>query len=246
MGDKCAATAIHRWLQTEFDIPVIDIIENPNGRTPFMLENYYQHTGSFISAGEFDEIEGLDLYTAGLPTPCTWELNAYLASGRLRPSIQLDYEKSDSIVFAVRSHAQYDERKDMDLDCARETIDQLRIAGHTVEVLYDRRDPRLPDALVLSFDEAIRKVAGAKLFIGGDTGFSHLRAAVQRPLIALYPDYYRWGKASLAKSERISRWWGIDCRFTPFSSVPNSGQMRIVEIGSGHTWSIDEVLNAAE
>jgi hypothetical protein len=246
MGDKAAFTAIISWLADLYGS--ITVLECPNGRTPFMLREYYYHKGvEFESIDPLAEFPGLDLCTTGTNLPSNWELHAYLASLGLRPWLDIPGDRHDAIVFAIRTGAAYDQRKDMNLDRARQTIDELTRNGYAVEVLYDRQDPDFPEAKPRSMDECLQLISGCRAFIGGDTGFSHVAAGIPVPQVALYPDYFRFGKASLTKLQAVSDWWGLKGMiWTPFSSLPNNPKMMQVELGSDHKWSLEYVLKALE
>jgi hypothetical protein len=247
MGDKAAFTSIIAWLAGLYG--PITILESVNGKTAFMLADYFDGAECAI-LDPLEDHKGLDLCTTGLELACNWELHAYLASIGIRPrlSIEVPVEyPSDYIVFAVKSGALYDERKDMDLYRSRETIDQLRMEGHEVEVLYDREDSLFPDAKPRTMEQCLELIAQCRAFVGGDTGFSHVAAACGVPQVAIYPDYFKFGKASLSKSLAISEWWGLKgLLWTPFNTLPNSDNFAVVELGTDHKWSIEHVLKALE
>lgn len=246
MGDKAASTAVILWLLDRYELPSIEVIELPNGRTPFMLADHFFFTDPRVKFRTMDphtNFGALDLHTAGQSIPSLWELNAYLAATCRRPKLDNPPTSRERIVYSLLTNAKYNERRNMDLDRARETIDQLRTAGYTVDVLYDREHPLFPDRLDLTFKQAIKCVAGASIFIGGDTGFSHVAAGYGTPTIALYPDHTRWGKGAIMKSQRVAGWWDIpSLLWTPFNTLPNNDQLHVVEIGSDHRWSIDDIL----
>lgn len=248
MGDKAAATAYIRWLLMQTD-KNLTVIEAENGRTPFKLSQYFKRDRvGYIELGVNDSFDGLDLYTGpGQDLQCVWHFNAYLAAIGIRPQLDVHAEKSNRIVFAIRTGATYAQRRNMDLACARETIDALRIEGYTVDVLYDRNDPGFPDALNLSLEEAIKHIAGASVFIGGDTGFSHIAAGLDVPVVAIYPDYLRFSKSNQTAQQAASDWWGIpEMKWTPLSCLPNAERLYITELGTDHRWSIGDVIKGVK
>jgi hypothetical protein len=259
MGDKIAATAVIVWMLKLLGgcanvLPSGDhvsekhltIIEDPNGRTPFMLSDYFKHDRVlFAEASPMDDINGLDLHTKGHELPSLWELNAYLGAVGNHPRLDMKgVESNGTIVFSILDRVEYNQRREMDLACARETVDLLTKSGYKVTVLMSRPDALFPEALTnLSLRDCINQIKSCSLFIGGDTGFSHLAAALKKPSVALYPDHIKFGKYSMSKAAQISEWWGLPgMMFTPMNFYPNSRQAHYAEIGTDHRWSPMRVL----
>ena len=245
LGDKCASTAVLAWLLQEFDIPEIIIVEAEPGRTSFMLRDYIDNRRlKFITLDPFEEVPGLDLHTTGQSLPALWELNPYLAMKGIRPHLDMETAKGSQFVFAIRIDAEYDARKNMDLLCARKTVDALKEYGEVI-VLLEREDPMFPEAPRLNMKECIQHIASARIVIAPDSGFGHCAAALGKQIVSISPDYARHKGGSLAKNRAIGDWWELpDIIYTPTSYLPNSATMKYVELGTDHRFSIADVINA--
>jgi hypothetical protein len=254
MGDKAAAVNVASWIAREHNAQVT-LVEAKVGKTPFMLSDYslsYQSGDKILSTlvctTEEPRIplQGLDVHTA-TNNDSLWMLNPYLHSIGFRGLASVNDESlknSDEIIFAVLTGSEYNQRRDMKLGCARITIDLLRAEGFTVTVLSDKQHVLLPDAEHLSFDECIKRIARCRVFIGGDTGFTHVSALFGRPTIALYPDWYEAGIAKQPEAERTAEWWNIPT--TPKSFLPNARTRSVVTFSSANTWSPDHVIASAK
>lgn len=243
LGDKAAATAVLEWLTPI--VGEIEVVETTNGRTPFLLsEHYVNDKVTFTLKSPDEPLDGLDIHTCGHEIPSLWVLNSYLASIGIRPKLSINSQKHGHVVFGVLADVEYNERRDMSLQCIADTVKELEREGYTVDVLADKEYPGL-HVMRMPFKEALEHVAGASVFIGGDTGFSHVAAACGVPQVALYPDWLRAGRFSYAEATRVAEFWQLGAPFVTPSYFPNA-DFKYVEIGTDHKWAIESVVHAVK
>lgn len=244
MGDKVACIAIAKYLRDKYDTDIV-FIEHEISKTPFMLSHY--KLPSRIKVASYhpaDEIPFLDLHTQG-NNDALWVFNPYLNAIGVHPEMHLreSFVQHNDIVFAPLVDVEYNKRREMDYDACLQQIEELK-KDHNVTVLA--KD--FPDAPNLSLKECIEKIAGASLFIGGDSGFSHVAAALGVKQIALYPDWWHYGIADMRSAVFTSDWWEIPFYATPKSFLPNApfSHIRMVELDTNHKWSFAHVKQSID
>lgn len=248
MGDKVAALGFAEWVHSTFDVPVI-FVEARNGRTPFMLSDYVLPDYFTVEEKHLhEEPPYLDVYRGGSIDPL-WIVTPYLRMLGIHPSLQLRSapKKAGDIIFSPLTGVAYNERRNMSLECVSQTVEHLRADGYSVTVLYDKQSDELPDAMNLPLNTAIERIASASLFIGGDTGFTHLACALGVPTIALYPDWGFAGMTSTRDNIVISEWLEIPAYYIGKNFLPSApyDKIRVSEIDTEHKWSIEHVKKCA-
>lgn len=247
MGDACAALAVAQWISGKSGGSQITCIQDPQGKTGFMLNDFVtaaQITCELYPAGV--EIPFLDVHTCGL-NDSLWILNPYLTTQGEHPKLKLKepLQKKESVVFAPLINVEYNNRREMDIDNCNLLISELEAAGHSVIVMTEDAE-LFPKAPKIGLKDCIKFIAECKLFIGGDTGFSHVCAALGTKQVAIYPDWFHCGMADLRSAVVTAEWWGIPTTATPKNFLPNApaDKIRVVELGTDHKFSTAHVLDA--
>lgn len=243
LGDKVAIVTVATWLRRMLNEEII-LLETAPGRTPFLFSNYELPEGLVVEEMQLGiPLEHLDVLKSGA-NDSLWVLNPYLATLGIHPKIKLKEPATerDEIVFIPLHNPLYNQRRGMDLAHVGKTINYLREIGFNLTVITDFKSEHF-ESIQLPFNEVVERIAGAKIFIGGDTGFSHLACALGTPAIAIYPDWFVVGKSDMRDAATIGEWWGIPSIYTPYSFIPNAPheKLRVVELASDHTFSIAHV-----
>ncbi len=250
LGDKVAALAMGQWLH-EMTNEQIYVVEADNKRTKFMLRDCILDPCITVMSdkeAEEDKNEYYDCIKSG-HNDSLWVMNPYLHSIGIRSSLKLSEAprvSNDEIVIIPLTHTQYNQRRDWDLSMTKKLAEFLQKQGRSVTVLYDKDTHLLEDYKKVSFEEFLRYISEAKCLVAGDTGASHLAAALDTKQVAVYPDWIRVGLAKMSTTISIAEWWGIPAYWTPYSFLPNADpeNFRLTLLDDAHCFSLGHIMNS--
>lgn len=261
MGDKVVIHTLARWMIHRNMCDEITILETAPGRTSFMLKDCKPVEGvKIVTVPVGQDYPYLNCLKSGERDPL-WVLNSYMSAtgfypeiiyGDVKRSSSEDYlrlnEERRPIVIVTLKDSEYNTRRDMNFDHIDKTVTVLRKAGYeNIDVYTVEKSDDLPYAKQVSLNQLIHNINDAAVVIAGDTGVSHLTAAMGVPLITLTPDWYVAGKSDLNHTISCSEWWEIPAWHTPYSFVPSApyDRLRIVELAS-HKFGIDHLIQSVK
>lgn len=225
MGDKVAAISFARFLAQLYTTNIV-MIEKAEGRTPFMLSDYKLPKGVTAKAVTSNEEceDMIDCMRVG-GHDSLWVMNPYLASRGIRNTFEFKKQlpsRRNEVIVVPLTKTPYNQRRDFDQKATRSLIQILKEQKKNVTVLLPKKSSVFPEAETLPIDEFVSRIAGANCVIAGDTGASHLAAALKTPLVSLYPDWVRYGVCRMSTTITVGEWWGFPSYHTPYSFIPNS------------------------
>lgn len=254
MGDKAAFVSVAAWIAEKADCRITLVEDSGDMLTAFKLLPYADQLSQYglnVSQVEYGENLGdkFDIHTLGLgwKYESLWTLNAYLYSIGKKVSLQYPDVIGNAVrsnIFCYLKDVQYNERRNMSVYSTLQTLQALKNSGYDTTLLLSGPVPELEGGKLLPFDQALHSVLSADTVIAGDTGFSHVAALFDIPLIALYPDWmHEGGYCKLTRAITISEWFEIPAQQCAPMFMPNAKRelLHLIEIGTDHRWSIEEV-----
>lgn len=234
LGDRMASAwlAQHRRRRTGERFGVLDRCERL--QEPFSLPLYFPDTFESVSAND-PQLKRLPPWNQGnlwlsatnafarspeagafehLPEDVRWDAERLR---RIHPS------RGPRVLMHVLDDAPYNRRRNWQRRDAEALSKRLKREGCQVTVLNPRRGEYLG-----GYPHMLAQMLATDLFIGGDTGPSHVFAMLcpQKPQIAIYPDM-RDDQAAFATEQRAM---GLAL---PWSSLPLRSSIQVFELRRG-------------